>query len=317
MLIGEVLIYPLTISSLFDLLQNILRAKNTNNPININGIVLFVWQTLATIFNVYIFRTGVFIGIIIAVQLKRKNGPVQKTATSLHRWFFVHVVGQMLVQFLMIVCIGAKMWHENKKFGTDGHKMIQISPFLWYMIVSGLVLPLIGIFTFGIAFYYSVQEYPIGFCFDLLATVAEKRDLSDDDLTKAYESVKTIGIKDFNEIRNASFLNRYGYAFQSPLLVALSIAYALPLLAFAVCCMQIETDPKFEESHLIILTGSPGWIAFFVVGVFVVNLMNLPVLLVAGLWIAIILGIIYLIIFFNVFLVLLCFIAVSCYKSTH
>ena len=333
MLLIEVLIYPVTISSMFKLFLNILRAQHSGNDIDIKAIASFAFQTLVSIVFVYGIRSLVLIRIIIAIQKERKNGEMEKTAKCFHIWFFLHVIGQMVVQVLMIICIGAKMYHENRNFSTKGNEAIQISPFLWYMIAGGLVIPFVGVFTFVIANYYSVQEYPIGFFLDLLLAVTEKRGaaevpyptlkknekgkriLSFNISPEALETAKVIAQRiksDFNKIHNTNILNKYGYVFQSPILVALSIAYAIPLLAFAVCCVQLEPDPVFDGTLLIILNGSTGWIAFFILGVILVNLLNLPVLLVAGLWIAIIIGVIYLIFFFNVFLILFCFIAISC-----
>ena len=177
MLLIEVFVYPITICSMFKLFLNILRDDGKVDVRAGFSIVVFGLVVLWKIVTIYGLRTFVLLRTILAVQKFRKDGPVEKTARSFHIRFFVHVMGQMFSQVVMIVCVGAKMYHENRNFSTEN--TVRISGFLWYMIIGALLIPFAGVLTFAIANFYSVQEYPIGFFLDLLHTVVKKRGFAD------------------------------------------------------------------------------------------------------------------------------------------
>ena len=129
----------------------------------------------------------------------------------------------------MIVCIGAKMHYENRNFSVDN--TVQISSALWYMFFGALIIPLAGVFTFGISnFYSSVQEYPIGYFLDLLDSVIRRskeqgaRSTIETELSseKAKKTVRYM-IADFKYVNGRFPLKKYYYVFWSPLLITLSI----------------------------------------------------------------------------------------------
>lgn len=336
MLLIEIFVYPITICSMFRLFLNILRDDGKVDIRAGFSIVVFGLVLLWKIVTIYGLRTFVLVRTILAIQKIRKDGPVEKTGRSFHIRFFVHVMGQMFSQVLMIVCVGAKMYYENSNFSTDN--TVRISGFLWYMIIGALLIPFAGVLTFAIANFYSVQEYPIGFFLDLLHTVVKKRGFGDamspsmKENEKGKKSVK-LGMSketeeeakriaekiesEFTKIHNASTLNKYGYVFQSPLLIMLSIAYAGFLLAFAICCILApSSDPLTGTVELVVLYPALGWTVFYILGVILVNLLNILVLLVAGLWFAIIVGVLLLIILV-ILLIVLCVCLSSNSKNTR
>ena len=187
------------------------------------------------------------------------------------------------------------------------------------MITGGFFIPLAGVFTFVIYSFYYVQEYSIGFFLDLVHTVVKKRGFGDakdlglspetkEDAQKIADKIES----DYTEIHDVSFLNKYGRVFESPLLVALSVVYALFLLAFAICCV-LEPDPESGVTNFVVLHGSStAWVVFFVIGVILVNLLNIFVLLVAGVWIAVIIAVIIVIALVISFILLCIVICIVC-----
>ena len=332
MLLIEVFVYPITICSMFKLFFNILRDDGKVDARAGFSIVVFGLVVLWKIVTIYGIRTFVLCRTILAIQKFRKDGPVEKTARSFHIRFFVHVMGQMFSQVVMIVCVGAKMYYENRNFSTDN--TVHISGFLWYMIIGAFVIPLAGVLTFAIANFYSVQEYPIGFFLDLLHTVVKKRGFGDamsPSMKKNEKGKKSVKLgmskemeeeakriaekieSEFTKIHNTNTLNKYGYVFQSPLLIALSIAYAGFLLAFAICCILVPSSDVTGGVELVVLySSSLGWIVFYILGVILVNLLNILVLLVAGVWVAIIVGVLLLIIL----VILLIIFCIVCHTAT-
>ena len=311
LLLIEVFAYPITICSMLKVFLSIhLRSEDGIDVSTDLGITGFVVSALWNIFFIYVLRSFVILRTICAIETYREDGPVSGTGRSYPYWFFAHVIMQMVAQILMIVCIAAKMYYENRNFPADS--TVRISPYLWYMILGGFFIPLAGIFTFLIYSYYYIEEYPIGLFVDLLYTVIKKRGMSDVKGLGMTEEAKEDAIQiaekivcDYNEIHDVGILNKYGSVFISPFLVALSIVYALFLLAFAICCM-LAPDPTTGETNLVVLHGSTtGWVVFFVVGIILINLLNMFVVLVAGVWIAIIIAVIIVIVLVITFIVLI------------
>ena len=335
LLLIDVFVYPLTMCSMLRVFLNIIHDKGNISVPTGFSIAAFVGTLIWHFFFIYVLRTVVIVRTIFAIQKLRDGGPEVKTGKSFHKSFFVHVMGQMVSQIVMIVSIGAKMYHENRNFLET--KTVQVSPFLWYTIIGGFVIPLAGIFTFAIANFYSVQEYPIGFFLDLLFTTIKKRRPKDvvspskeenkkgemslafkmsQEAEKDAQNIADRIESEFTNIHKTSALNKYGYVYQSPLLVALSIVYAIFLLIFAICCV-LEPDPTTAVTEFVVLNDSPGWIAFFIVGVILVNLLNILVLLIAGVWMAIIIGVLLLIAFVILLLVLSCCVGDSRSTQRH
>ena len=306
LLIG-VFVYLLTVSSMLKVILNIQSCSQNDTAILpychtdvLTGLNIteFVVTAIWNLFF-YFLCSFVILRTICVINKLRKDGPVTKTAQSLHFRFIFHIIGQMVVQILMIVCIGAKMFYENREFSAYG--TIRISPYLWYMIVGGFLIPFAGVFTFAISNFYYVQEYLIGFSVDLLHNKVITRIEDGEDLTPELtekDARNTVDMlkNDFTEIHSVRIEDKCSHVLESPLLVALSVVYALFLLPFAICCV-LEPDPVSGMTRLVVLNGSTTpWVVFFVVGVLLVILVNISGLLVAGVWIVIIITIIILII---------------------
>ena len=296
LLLIEVFVYPITICSMLKVSLSIhLSSEDGIDVITGLSIVAFAASALWKVVSIYVFRFFAILSTICTIEKLRNPGPVAGTGRVYPYCFFVHVIMQMVAQILMIVCIAAKMYYENRNFPADN--TIRISPYLWYMMFGGFFIPLAGIFTFLIYTYYYFQEYPIGFFLDLLHVIVAKEQGFKDE-KKAAEAKKTDDVdsakvrSDYDKIHAVSLVNKYGYVFQSPLLVVLSIVYALFLLAFAICCV-LEPDPVTGVTNFVVLHGSTlGWVIFFALGVIAVNLLNVSVLLIAGVWITIIMSLI-------------------------
>ena len=59
-------------------------------------------------------------------------------------------------------------------------------------------------------------------------------------------------------------MRKYGYVFQSPLLVALSIIHSLLIFAFLISYL-LEPDPTLYGEFGVLYTSSTGWIVFLVI----------------------------------------------------
>ena len=276
-------IYPLTISSL---LKGLLSIHQNDTVLRI-GLNMTEFAIIAS-WNLffYVLCSAVILRTICVLWKRRKVASIVQTAWSIDFWFIFHTMGQLVVQVIMIVCIGAKMYYENREHSVDG--TVRISPYLWYMIFGGYFIPFAGIFTFAIFNYYCIQEYPIKFFIDFLYKEIFTREAKETRISpetdKDAKIVASILMNDFDKIHNVGILNKCAYILKSPLLVALSVVYTFSLLAFAIYCM-LDPDYMTGETNFVVLGGSTTvWVVLFTVGVVLVIAANFFVILVVVTW---------------------------------
>lgn len=288
MILNEIIVYSATICAMFQL---ILRAKQNGIGLqmgfSIASFIIAVLWKISTVYGVCIF---VVLRILFAIRKIRKDGPVAGTANWFHIHLFVHVLGQMVSQVAMIVCIGIKMNYENRNFSIDSK--VHVTGFLWYMLFSALIIPLTGVFTFAISNFYSVQEYPIGYFLDLLHSFMRRDKQNAQEVEQPIESGMSLESivqnieTEFTKIHSRSILRKYGYVFLSPLLVTLSIVHTLLIFAFLGSYL-LEFD--LMTSQFSVLYGSTiGWTVFCVIAGLLISVPHILVLLVGVIWITII-----------------------------
>ena len=317
MLASELILYPLLICNMFGFITG--KPKEAKDIIS---VILFCLSLLGMVLFVYILRIVILGYLIKFVHQQRKpksNNPAywqrydydpdfSKSGLHFQIYFFVHVLGQMIAQILSVIAIGAKIQYDN----SNGH----VSGFLWYMLASGYVLPVCGIFTFFIVTYYWVQEYLIGLCLNVLSllqmpnvdtifypneSAAEVRKK----VIKLQERLSSSILKQqFMNMRNKAVLSdKFLFPFKSPVLITLSIIYGSLQFGFILCA-----------SRPVILNDGGGWTVFYVLSVAFGVLANIYVFLVAAVWVIIIAGIIMLIALIISGLIL-CFFMAVCINS--
>ena len=320
--IAELILYPLLICDMLEFITG--QGWKNESATDRLGFALFVISSGALVAYVYIVRLLILFGMIYHVQKGRKSkesegGDVQIYSASafwFQFYFYIHVFGQMLVQILMIIGIGAKIQFDNPQpnttvilandtAGNDTITPIHISPLLWYMIVSSYILPFFGLLTFFIVMYYWVQEFPIGVCLDVLRLLIPTTGSADTfrnikGETKAMsEKIKKIMRyvhyadleNDFQDMRGKRFKEKFAYPFKSPVLVVLCIAYFACQVAFAVCAVstnEVELNEFGNEVPKYDFLNNGSWDSFYKAAVFLGILANLYTFLVACVWLVII-----------------------------
>ena len=312
MIATELILYPLLLCDMFELITE--KAYNVKDPKGGIGFVLLIISSLSLILYVYVLRLVVLGYLIKYVQKERKppvadparlqqlsyqtgyDETISKDALWFQSYFFFHVLGQMASQILVLIAIGAKIQYDNR----DADESFNVSGYLWFMMVSGYILPVCGTLTFFIVTYYWVQQFPIGICLDLLS-ILQMPDANH----IFYPNQSTKEIRDkvnaimnffrYNDLKNdftnmhktASWLgDKFTYPFRSPLMVALAITYSAFQFAFILCAAL--TDGMEVE----VLNGGLGWVLFYIFSIIVGVVANLYVFIVAALWTFIIVSII-------------------------
>lgn len=261
------------------------------------------------------------------------DSSIRVSASLYQIYFAAHVFLQMLVQVFMIVAIGGKIRYEYRHFygefdkvisvlnftssdnatgvdqstsmnftsgGNVTDQSIRVSNHLWYMIITGYFLPLLGLFTFFFVTYYWTQEFPIGLYLDMVNIW--KKGSRDDVLEtkKKEEARKQISQRvldffydDFQNLRNVSFWSKAVYPFKSPAVIVMCVSYGLLLATFVICAAV--TYDQTGTLVVQILNGG-GWVLYFTAACIIGAVANLYVLLVAAVWVTIIILVILLLI---------------------
>ena len=334
MLATELILYPLFVCDMFEFITE--KPWQHPEPADIIGLILFSLSLLAMVLYVYILRIVILGYLIKFVHQQRKpisknpaywqkydyDPNISKSALYFQIYFFFHILGQMIAQILSLIAIGAKIQYDNRSCDDCS---IHVSGFLWYMIVSGYVLPLCGVLTFFIVTYYWVQEFPIGLCIDILRllqmpdvntifypneSTAEVRKK----VTKLLQHMNSPSLKQqFLNIHNKGVVSdKFLFPFKSPVLIILSIIYGALQFGFIFCAAHTVNNNQQVVQRL--LTGDLGWIIFYVLAVAFGVLANIYVFLVAALWVIIIVGTIALIALIISGLIL-CFFMAACISS--
>ena len=100
---------------------------------------------------------------------------------------------------------------------------------LWYMLVSGYILPICGILSFFIVTYFWVQEFPISICIDVVSGVLHTPSFKDlkktsqpdeEEFKKQHKIRKYIHLaelkKQFRGFCGTPWFSKFSYPFQSP-----------------------------------------------------------------------------------------------------
>lgn len=346
-LLTEILLYPLLVCDLFEVITG--DGYNGESVTDRVSFSLFILSSLSLILYVYIARILILIGTIYNVHKQRQPIVKEADVCQQHKYdksiangalyfqvfFFIHTLGQMIAQVIMLVAIGAKIEHTNKEFNNDCRPLqtVCVSPTLWYMLVAGWIMPICGFLTFFIVTYYWVQQFPIGLCIDFvrimqmpgvddLLYAEEHFKKSNANTEKKIEAVAARLVANFvridkletqfNDMRNKGASKKIFYPFESPVLIILCLIYALLQLGFIICAAIADTGPSE------VLNGG-GWIYFYIIAIIMGIIANLYTFTVAAFWGAIIIGVIVMITALIACLVLCCFLAMlgSCESSSN
>ena len=204
---------------------------------------------------------------------------------------------------------------------------IHVSNYLWYMLVSGYVLPVAGFFTFFIVTYYWVQEFPIGLCIDLLSllqmpgmeNVTNLKDSSKEHANKMKKIMQYVHFvelkKQFRDLHQRRWLeDKFLYPFKSPVMVILCMLYTALQLAFVICAAVVESESGDLEIHP--LNGGP-WVGFYVASVFIGGIANMYVFTVAFFWTGVLIVILIAIAMFIVLIGLVCLLCCLASSSSN
>ena len=301
-ILSEFVLYPLAVGDFIELIESqTYKGGDSNARINFS---LFIIGLFYLILSVYFMRG--FMAISSALNVKRLPKNTQHNYTIIVTKFCLHILGQVCVHAMILAMVGAKINSEvvacnETELNTNGTEMnsteasFQISGFLWYNIVSGVVLPFLGVLMFFLVNYAQLKQFSVAFYCDIMSTVVgegfadlvfqgEGVKTSKKKAKKAVDKASLIEIKEEFEKYRKSFTlkKRLLYRFKHPHVVLGTTAYFILMTAFLVCHMftvnPCNGDTEFQ------LFRDDGVTATFFIGLVVIVVANYQtVLLVSSL----------------------------------
>ncbi len=282
--LSELLLYPLAVGDLIELIES--RTYDLESAEDDINFGLFNIGGFFLILSVYFMRTFMAISSIVSVQRLPKTTP--NNYVNIVTRFCVHLILQNISHAAILGMVGAKINSEVAACGNGNEteeQELSASPFLWYVVVAGDIIPLFGVIMFFVVNYSLLKQFSVGFYLDLMSSVVSEGFA---ELVFEGEGIKTAKHKaekvvkksnllatreDFDRyIKRFSWKKRILYRFTHPPVVLVSFLHVTILTIFLVCHALTE-DPCSGEMKSL-LGDDAGVTASFVVGLVVFLVAN-------------------------------------------
>ena len=285
---SELIFYPLLICDMFDFVATgSYRRADSGQRINFS---LFVVGGFYLILAVYLARM-LMIGFSL-FSLRRippSASHTQRAYVNLAIKFGAHILGQMALSVVIIAAIGMKIRQENSAPCSDG-SCVTASGFLIYAIISGGIVPLLGIFSFFFTHYYKIRVMSVSLLVDMVSMLQSESFTS---VVFAKEGIKKAKTMARNLVEKVQLIEirkqlkgviqsmpswaKILYPLRFPGFWVFGIVYALLLASFVVT-LFLSDDGTVEVSNELA--------SFIIAGVFLV-IVNIHILLLASVIVAI------------------------------
>lgn len=195
--------------------------------------------------------------------------------------FWIHFLGQAIIQALMLVSIGALLHFQT----SDGHLTLNVN--LWIMIATGLIVPIAGTLIFFSTHVYWVQEFLVGICTTVLSIASGP----DSQFGNSLEWLKPSDgqreclqqLKEDTNLRmlkeEATYIRKRYTSYK----VMLPFEAPVPVVLCMIYTLLLSTFVAFAFTQDI----ASGWNIFFYVTVGIYSIINIYALTIGALWIAI------------------------------
>ena len=316
-LISELLLYPLTVSDIISLVRD--RPFDETDAVNRISFGLINIGLFYLVLSVYFMR--LFMAISSVLNLRRISKTTKNNYVTLVTKFCIHLAGQLLVNAVILIMIATKLRNEecqidmmipdcenttselNVTCDAENTILLFPSPFLWYDMVSGYLLPFFGIILFFVVNYPSLKDFSMSFYVDMMSSIVSEgfADLvfQGEGIKHAKEKAEAVQEKanlaqvkiDFEEYRKKfSLYKKVLYRLTHPVVAISSLIYFCFMAAFIACFILGRQDPCNLGSTIEVrlFRGDPGIDSMFFIGTFVLIIANYQAVIVVAGWIAII-----------------------------
>ena len=299
-LLTETILIPLMLCDIYEFVTGF--PDLPNNPTNILGAVLFGIGLLQIVFYVYILRLGILISIVRCIlqgftpktkDLQEEHHSevnyirsLKSSSLRFQVFFFIHITGQMIVQILMLVAIGRRIYLDNQHLysPTNSDDNFYPSTQFWYMSVAVTILPVCGYFTFFLVANFWAQEFPIAFFLNL---VKQLKLPGEGDLFDFTKNAKCVADKQdkvfefhhgndlerhYTKLHNTNIITKLINPFKNPIIIIFSLLYTFAMMGFGYCA--------FNDT----LSVLGGWQIYYFVAMGITILANLYTFTIGIIW---------------------------------
>ena len=290
LLITEFCFYFLLLLSIFQLLRDY--VDGTIFETSEIDWALFGIGMAQDLGPVYICRFFLLAGSLYSIQkLRNAEGKSKGSGVAFYVFFVAQAYGQLLLQMMMIFTISATYYHQYNNcsnFNMSSNASNHITPNecyipsgnLLYMVVLGLVNPLVGTLIFLILCRYWTQNLSIKMSLDMTSKLIKINDDIKNTIFEGLETFSHVAGNNYNQFSRISFFRKFQYPFGNPLRIILSLLYSGALMAFI-------------YSAALALSGlrspAPDWLYhFYIAEAIFIFIVNCYVMTIAFVWLLII-----------------------------
>ena len=265
-IISELIFYPLLICDMFDFIATgSYRYRDIGQKINFS---LFIVGGFYLVLAVYLVRM-LMIGFSLYSlrRIPQSASHTQGAYVNLSIKFGIHILGQMLLSVVVIAAIGMKIREENAVPCSNG-SCVSASGFLIYAIITGGLIPLLGIFSFFFINIYKIRVMSVSFLVDMVSMLQSESFTSvvfaKQGITKAKTMAQSIAQKvQIVEVRKQlkgviksmpSWAKRL-YPLRFPAFWVFGIFYFLILASYIAALFLSEEDPGENSETTTFLTA--------------------------------------------------------------
>lgn len=335
----EILLYPLTILDLYELIGSRTYTLSSNTDrINFGLLIIGLFYLILTVYAIRILMA-----LSAVVSISRLPKTTSNNYHNLLRKFALHIIGQIIVHALILVMAAKKIENEfcfstfndaidfvsippgsgglgsgSSELGSGSsgsgsevqssspsEPSVNTSPFLIVSVITGGIIPFLGVAMFFVVNYPALKQFMMGFCIDMMSTIVAEdfatATFSGSGLKKVNRKMSTISNKvtslrqQYKLYTNIFSLKRkVSYRLTNPLVVLLSLAY-FTLLAVFLTSHVLGWKEPCDSSSGVIFIAYGGVFVTFIIGVVAMAVANYQVVLVSVIWLIALTGLVLLI----------------------
>ncbi len=279
--LSELLLYPLAVGGLIELTES--RTYDLNDTEDKINFSLFNIGGFYLVLSVYFMRTFMAISTIVSVQRLPKT--TQNNYVNIVTRFCVHLVLQNITHATILAMVGAKINSEVAQCANETEEVLNVSPFLWYVMIAGDIIPLLGVIMFFVVNYALLKQFSVAFYLDIMSSIVSagfaELVFEGEGINGAKHKAEAV-VKESNllatrtdfeaYIKPLSWKQRILYRFTQTPVILISLFHTALVTVFFVCHALTE-DPCTGELKSL-LVDDAGVTATFFIGLVALCLAN-------------------------------------------
>ena len=247
---SEFLLYPLLVIDLFTFISGGEFLQSAEDRVSLGYFVIGLFFVFLSVYIARIVTMGFVLRNLNHVPHNFTG--IGHDSTQVMSKFMYHILLQLLLHFMCIFAVGAKIAQENLTRSTGA---VYVSPSLWVVMFTGWFIPLVGTLMFFPVNYFLFEQFSIGMYINLVSLLTEKSvaeavfiEVKTDEIknhTKQFlEELNMKRVKkQFKARSSIKFLDQFLYPLRTTVFYIVAPAYFIMLVAFiGGLCWTVEDN---------------------------------------------------------------------------